>query len=105
MTSVPEKLQCRTPHAGEWIRVHPGPEYRGEASLMRADDGTVLMLSDDMAQTLGRKHPDYGIERHLIFLTCNSDDVNFLWPVKLPVPEEHIAYRAMGEWVCFPLLQ
>jgi hypothetical protein len=41
----------------------------------------------------------------MLFLAQNSDEELFFWPVKLPVPEAHFAYRAMREWLCFPVLQ
>jgi hypothetical protein len=41
----------------------------------------------------------------MLFLARNMDNEYFLWPVKSPVREAHLAHRAMQEWVCFPLLQ
>jgi hypothetical protein len=98
------KMKCRTPHAGEWLRVNPDPEYRSEAALVQADNGVYLLVTPHMASALEERRPGI-IQRSMLFLACNRDDECFLWPVKLPVPEAHFAYRAMEEWLCFPTLQ
>ena len=99
-----EKMECRTPRAGEWIRVHPDPEYRNEVALVHSDTGVYCLVPPYLVSALDERRAGL-VERSMLFLACNSDDEFFLWPVKLPVPEAHFAYRAMGEWICFPSLQ
>jgi hypothetical protein len=96
-------IECRTPRVGEWVRVRPEPDYRKEVVLIR-DEGEYCLVVPHMVPKLEKLAPGR-IERSMLFLACNQEGVGFLWPVKLPVPEEHLAYRAMQEWVCFPLLQ
>ena len=99
-----KKMECRTPHAGEWIRVSPAPEYRREVTLVHSDTGVYCLLPEYLVSALDEKRPGL-VERSILFLACNRDDEFFLWPVKLPVPEAHFAYQAMHKWVCFPALQ
>jgi hypothetical protein len=99
------KMKCRTPRAGEWLRVHPDPEYRSKVALVRSDTSDdYCLVVPELAAQLDKRRPGL-IEHSMLFLACNNDDDVFLWPVKLPVPEAHLAYRAMDQWVCFPLLQ
>jgi hypothetical protein len=98
-----DKMTCRAPRAGEWVRVNPDPEYRRELPLLYRD-GDYYLVADHMVPELDKVRPG-AIQHHMVFLACNRDNEGFLWPVKLPVPEAHLAYRAMREWVCFPSLQ
>ena len=101
-----KKIECRTPRAGEWIRVNPDPKYRSEVALVRSDtdDRAYCLVSPEIVSALEERRPGI-IEYSVLFLTCNRDNEHFLWPVRQPVPEAHFVYRAMEEWICFSSLQ
>jgi hypothetical protein len=121
------EFTCRTPCAGEWVQVNPDPAYRREVTLV-IDKGIYYLIAPEFAQEfqdvqagLAKLNPDYlrrfqqhqqqhvgrpvlqlQVQRSMLFLAANRDGEGFLWPVKLPVSEDHLAYRAMREWVCLP---
>jgi hypothetical protein len=96
-------IECRTPRAGEWIRVNPDPDYQKEAVIIR-DAGEYYLIAPNMVTKM-RELAHERVQDSMLFLAANAKGEGFLWPVSLPVPEEHLAYQAMREWVCFPSLQ
>ena len=97
------KVEVRQPRAGEWIRVKR--DEHKEVMLARdPKDGTLYLIADNLVEMAKRDFPEK-LEPSMLFIVMNKDHECFLWPVRTPVPKEHLAYRAMGEWVCFPLLQ
>jgi hypothetical protein len=99
-----EITEVRVPRAGEWIRVNPNPASRDEVTLTRDEQGQYYMVVPELVPDLMKLAPER-IQRAMIFMAQNREGETFLWPVTLPVSEAHLAYRAMEEWVCFPLMQ
>ena len=98
------KMKIRNPHEGEWIRVNPDPAYRQEVVL--AKDGDVeYLVAPDLVDKIDKSKR----RTCMIFCVCgrydlladNKNDEIFLWAVPAPVPETHIAYRAMEDWYYF----
>jgi len=94
-------LKCRTPRAGEWVRVNPDPAYREEVTLARDKEGEYYLIVPELAVKVLKLIPE-PVERSMLFLAANQEGKAFLWPVKLPMSEDHLVYYAMREWVCFP---
>ena len=69
--------------------------------MARDQDGEYYLVTPELTDELLEARPDR-VHRSMLFVAANSEGVGFLWPVKPPVPEAHLAYRAMREWVCFP---
>jgi hypothetical protein len=114
---VAEYSSVRSPREGEWIRTNPDPLYCQEVVMGRIKDGTEHIIAPeivDQVVALAIKN-GYGdcIRRCMAFCVCgrtgdlstNDNDDHFVWLVTQPVPETHIAYRAMKDWVCFHNLQ
>jgi hypothetical protein len=98
MSRFVSELKCRTPHAGEWVRVNPDPAYRREVTLARNEEGEYHLIALELVPQL----PPGRVPRSMLFIAANQEGKAFLWPVELPMPEDHLAYRAMREWVRFP---
>jgi hypothetical protein len=112
MTDTPERetdsdisaIEVRAPKSGELVRVNADPEKRTEATLLRDEDGTLYLVAEAVVDDLSRRGiKDERLERTMLFLACNGDGVNFLWPVRTPVPEDHPAYLAMKGWMRAPV--
>lgn len=101
LTTVP----VRKPSPQDFIRVHPAPEYRENFAL--------IDLKDDREDFLVRPEilPDLATEvvYKTIFTAINRQGVVFLWPVRLPTPDDrksdwHRSARegaemAMSRWI------
>jgi hypothetical protein len=101
LTTVP----ARKPSRQDFIRVHPAPEYRENFAL--------IDLKDDREDFLVRPEilPDLATEvvYKTIFTAINRQGVVFLWPVRLPTPDDrksdwHRSARegaemAMSRWI------
>ena len=95
--------QCRIPRAGEWVRVNPNPEYNSEVVVVM-HEGDYWLIEPDVVQKIEQTR-NIKMERSRIFVAQNREGENFLWPVTVPVPEQHMVLQAMREWICFPLVQ
>jgi hypothetical protein len=87
--------------------VNPEPENREEVTLFYAADGTSYLVANNMVETLKASKPE-GVAGEfkptMLFLTANPNGKFFVWPVPMPVPKEHIAYKAMEKWIRYPVL-
>jgi hypothetical protein len=118
--------RVRTPRAGEWVRVNPDfrheltleSDEKGELGLLRIYAEQEKLQAELRAKKLTKRDfraklrarlqakltkPTHRVQS-MVFLAANREGEAFLWPVKLPVPEDHLAYRAMHDWVHFPYL-
>lgn len=94
-----EHIEVRAPRHGEFFRIHPDPEYREEVVLTRDEQGELYLIAANMVPEIERVAPDR-IERCMLFTAVNKDGKTFMWPVSLPVPDDHPAYHAMEDWIC-----
>jgi hypothetical protein len=85
-------LTARQPLQNECIRVDPDAAYRHPCTMLRDCEGKLWLVSDDVDL------PEGELELMMIFLAMNSDQEMFLWPVPLPIDENHPAFAAMHEW-------
>jgi hypothetical protein len=79
ITTVP----VRKPHNQEWIRVHPGVDYRGDFATIRLkEEGEHYLLVPSMIQSLLNE-----ITLVTIYTVINKAGVVSLWPVPRPSSE------------------
>jgi len=98
----PLEVLVRAPQPGEMFRVNPDPVERLDVMLIE-NEGETYMVAEEMADEVDRAAPNR-IMRKTIFLVQNMDGEFFMWPVPAPVAPDHLAYRAMVDWVCFNTL-
>jgi hypothetical protein len=101
LTTVP----VRKPNNQDFVRVHPGEDYRLNAAVieLREDREIYLVLPTVAAQLPAECAPV------TLYTGINRQSVTFLWPVKLPTPDgkrnewhrsaAEAAERAMGCWL------
>src|SRR6516225_4824908 len=102
LTTVP----VRKPNRQDFIRVHPGPEYRlSPAAIieLKEDRETYLVTPDIASQIPGE------FVAAVLYTTINRQGVLSVWPVKLPGPDgkhnewhrsaAEAAEKAMNRWV------
>ena len=99
-----EDFECRLPRAGEWVRVSPHERHDGEPVVLVMHEGERYLVVPEIVEKIEEQR-GAKMERSKIFVAQNREGENFLWPVAVPVAEEHLAYRAMHEWICYPLMQ
>jgi hypothetical protein len=101
LTTVP----ARRPSPQDFVRVHPSPDYRV--------DFAMIDLKDDREDYLVRPEilPDLAGEvvYKTIFTAINRQGVVFLWPIRLPAPDDRksdwlrsareAAELAMRQWI------
>ena len=101
LTTVP----ARRPSPQDFVRVHPSPDYR--------ENFAMIDLKDDREDYLVRPEilPDLAGEvvYKTIFTVINRQGVVFLWPIRLPAPDDRksdwprsareAAEMATGRWV------
>jgi len=101
LTTVP----ARKPSPQDFVRVHPSPDYR--------ENFAMIDLKDDREDYLVRPEilPDLAGEvvYKTIFTAINRQGVVFLWPIRLPAPDDRksdwlrsareAAEMAMGQWI------
>jgi hypothetical protein len=101
LTTVP----ARKPSPQDFVRVHPSPDYR--------ENFAMIDLKDDRQDYLVRPEilPDLAGEvvYKTIFTAINRQGVVFLWPIRLPAPDDRksdwlrsareAAEMAMGQWI------
>ena len=79
LTTVP----VRKPSKQDFIRVHPGEDYRLDISLLELkDDREIYAVMGNMVQELGDEAAPY-----TLYTAINRQGVVFLWPVRLPMPD------------------
>ena len=99
MTEQEPRIAIRAPREGEFFRVNADPASQEQVVLTRDEEGDLYLVAPALVPDLMQAAPER-LERCVIFMAQNSDGENFLWPVTMPVPADHPAYLAMGEWVC-----
>ena len=101
LTTVP----ARKPNPQDFVRVHPSPDYR--------ENFAMIDLKDDREDYLVRPEllPDLAGEvvYNTIFTAINRQGVVFLWPIRLPAPDDRksnwprsareAAELAMRKWI------
>ena len=101
LTTVP----VRKPGKQDYVRVHPGPEFRANVALLELkDDREIYLLTPAMAQELPGE-----FFMATLYTTINRQGVVFLWPARLPAPDGRqmewhrsaaaAAERGMKDWV------
>ena len=79
ITTVP----VRKPNRQEWIRVHPGEDYRGDfATIHLKQDGEYYFVVPAMIESLRNE-----LTLITIYTTINKAGVVFLWPAPRPGSE------------------
>jgi hypothetical protein len=101
LTTVP----VRKPNPQDFVRVHPGPEYRAALAVIELkDDREIYLVPPPIARDLPGE-----FAMTTIYAAINRQGVLFLWPVRLPPPDGRInewhrsaaeaAELAMRAWV------
>jgi hypothetical protein len=89
LTTVP----ARRPSRQDFVRVHPAPEYR--------ENFAIIDLKDDRENFLVHREilPDLAGEvvYKTLFTAINRQGVVFLWPVRLPAPDDRRSEWARSE--------
>ena len=101
LTTVP----VRKPHRQDFIRVHPGPEYRMDAAVVEMhDEREVYITTNQVTPELSSEEYHFAT----LFLCINRQKVVSLWPVRLPTEgrqqtwhasAREAAERAMHSWI------
>jgi hypothetical protein len=102
LTTVP----VRKPNRQDFVRVHPGAEYRVQVGLLELkDDREVYLVYPNVLQELSESEYD----PCTLYMCVNRQKVVSIWPVKLPKSdgkknEWHMsaadaAERAMNTWI------
>jgi len=101
LTTVP----ARRPSPQDFVRVHPAPEYRADFALidLKDDREDYLVRPEVLSELAGE------VVFKTIFTAVNRQGVVFLWPVRLPAPDDRktewqrsareAAELAMSQWV------
>jgi hypothetical protein len=101
LTTVP----ARRPSPQDFVRVHPSPEYRENFAMIDLKDERedYIVRPEIMSQLAGE------VVFKTIYTAINRQGVVFLWPVRLPAPDDRKsewlrsaregAELAMTEWV------
>ncbi len=101
LTSIP----VRKPSPQDFVRVHPGSEYRATFAVIELrEDREIYLLSPHIARELPGE-----FAMVMLFTAINRQGVLQLWPVRLPAPDGRIlewhrsameaAELAMRRWV------
>jgi len=101
LTTVP----ARKPSPQDFVRVHPAPEYRENFAMidLKDDREDYLVQPAILPELTGE------VVYKTVFTAVNRQGVVFLWPVRLPAPDDRksewprsareAAERAMTQWV------
>jgi hypothetical protein len=101
VTTVP----ARKPNPQDFVRVHSSPDYR--------ENFAMIDLKDDREDYLVRPEIRPDLEGEVVYKTIftaiNRQGVVFLWPIRLPAPDDRksdwlrsareAAEMAMGQWI------
>jgi len=101
LTTVP----ARKPSPQDFIRVHPAPEYRENFAMIDLkEDREDYLVRPEVLQDLAGE-----IVFKTVFTAINRQGVIFLWPIRLPAPDDRknewsrsareAAEMAMTQWV------
>jgi hypothetical protein len=101
LTTVP----VRRPHKQDFIRVHPGPEFRGAFAVVElSDDRERYLVVPDIAAAVTTE-----IVMEMFYTAINRQRVVSLWPVRLPTSDGRVnewhrsaqeaAERAVDHWI------
>jgi hypothetical protein len=99
-------VPVRRPHRQEFVRVHPGPDYRADFPVVELKDERreeYIVSPALLADLVGEFVPK------TLFTTIDRQGVVSLWPVRLPTPDDkpiewwrsmrEAAELAMERWV------
>jgi hypothetical protein len=98
-------VPSRRPSPQDFVRTHPGPEYRADFAVidLKDDREDYLVRPEIVAELAGE------VVYKTIFTAINRQGVVFLWPVRLPAPDDRksewprsareAAEMAMTKWV------
>ena len=101
LTTVP----ARRPGPQDFVRVHPAPEYRENFAMidLKEDREDYLVRPEILPELTGE------VVYKTIFTAINRQGVVFLWPVRLPTPDDRksawsrsareAAEMAMDKWL------
>src|SRR5215211_2865812 len=101
LTTIP----ARRPNPQDFVRTHPAPEYRENFAMIELKDDRedYLVRPEILPELTGE------IVFKTIFTAVNRQGVLFLWPVKLPTPDDRkmewprsareAAEMAMTKWL------
>jgi hypothetical protein len=102
LTTVP----ARKPSPQDFVRVHPAPEYRENFAMIDLkDDREDFLVRPELLPELAGE-----VVYKTVFTAINRQGVPFLWPIRLPAPDDRrrdnwarsareAAELAMGQWV------
>jgi hypothetical protein len=101
LTTVP----ARRPSPQDFVRVHPGPEYRENFAMIELkDDREDFLVRPEILPELTGE-----VVYKTVFTAINRQGIVFLWPVKLPAPDDRktewprsareAAEKAMVRWI------
>lgn len=99
-------VPVRRPHPQEFVRVHPSPEYRCDFAMveLKEDREDFLVRPEVLHELAGET------VHKTLFTAISRQGVTFLWPVRLPDPDDRrrnewtrssreAAELAMGKWI------
>jgi hypothetical protein len=101
LTTVP----ARKPSPQDFVRVHPSPDYRENFAMidLKYDREDYLVRPELLPDLAGE------VVYKTIFTAINRQGVVFLWPIRLPAPDDRksdwprsqreAAEMAMGQWI------
>ena len=96
---------ARRPNPQDFVRVHPSPDYRADFALidLKDDREDYLVRQEVLSELISE------VVFKTIFTAINRQGVVFLWPVRLPAPDDRktewprsqreAAELAMTKWV------
>src|SRR5262245_35849384 len=80
LTTVP----ARRPNPQDFVRVHPDPAYRENFALIELkDDREDFLVRPEILPELAGE-----VVYKTLFTAINRQGIVFLWPVKLPAPDD-----------------
>jgi hypothetical protein len=97
-------VPVRKPPKQEFVRVHPGEDYRADVLMIELkEDRESYLVCRNMMDELATE-----AEPFTLFTAINRQGVVFLWPVRLPAPDGKVnewhrslreaAGTAVGKW-------
>jgi hypothetical protein len=98
-------VPARRPSPQDFVRVHPDPKYRENFALvdLKDDREDFLVRPEILSELVGE------VVYKTLFTATNRQGIVFLWPVKLPAPDDRktewprsareAAEMAMTRWI------
>jgi hypothetical protein len=105
VTKLLNTVPARRPNPQDFVRVHSAPEYRADFAMidLKDDREDFLVRPEILPELTGE------VVFKTIFTAINRQGVVFLWPVRLPAPDDRrndwarsareAAEMAMSRWV------